>query len=264
MSRTLTLTRPFEHGPDVAEIQRLLGVDPADGVYGHQTANAVYRRKVELGFKTPNHEAGATLLAYLSGRRKPSAAMAARAKASASKVAPAGSSSTTPPPEATHEDRVRAGCVELFHLLVAHAASVHYPAGDKRTRSIRAITTRLELELLLESSRGLTIDCSQTVTLVAHVAGARCPNGGYAAHWADDGYTGTLLDGCARITASQARPGDLRVYGGGTGHHVGMVLEPGLDPLIGSQGSEAGPFILRDSAEQRYQPAGGTFLRLPI
>src|SRR6476620_4785317 len=38
--RTLRLAAPHMHGPDVAEVQRLLGVDD-DGVFGPQTAGAV-------------------------------------------------------------------------------------------------------------------------------------------------------------------------------------------------------------------------------
>jgi hypothetical protein len=56
----------------------------------------------------------------------------------------------------------------------------------------------------------------------------------------------------------------MRIFGRGTGHHVGMVLAPGADPLLFSHGQEKGPLLIRESVEARFQPSGGTFIRLPI
>jgi hypothetical protein len=153
---------------------------------------------------------------------------------------------------------VRARALWLMRLLLDEAPRVHYPTGDRRTMTISGIGTRGRLEEALDD--GLTVDCSQAVTLIAHVAGARDPNG---AAYARDGYTGTLLGGCAHIAREQAKCGDLRVFGGGTGHHVAMVMTPGSDPLLFSHGMERGPVAILESAEARLQPAGGTFLRLP-
>ena len=156
------------------------------------------------------------------------------------------------------ETLVRARALWLMRLLLGEAPRVHYPPGDRRTMTISGIATRSQLEDALDD--GLTIDCSQAVTLIAHVAGARDPNG---AAYARDGYTGTLLNGCAHIAREQAKCGDLRVFGRGTGHHVGMVMTPGGDPLLFSHGTERGPVAILESSETRLQPAGGTFLRLP-
>jgi len=156
------------------------------------------------------------------------------------------------------ETLVRARALWLMRLLLAEAPRVHYPPGDRRTMTISGIATRGQLADALDD--GLTVDCSQVVTLIAHIAGARDPN---AAAYARDGYTGTLLRGCAHIERAQAKCADLRVFGGGTGHHVAMVMTPGGDPLLFSHGSEGGPVAILESAEARLQPRGGTFLRLP-
>lgn len=249
-------------GPDAENVQRLLGVIPADGIWGIQSGTAAYRKKVELGYAKPDHTAGDLLVDYLTGKKKPTAAMVKRAKGQP----PVGPTpSPTPTPPETHEEQVRAAVVSTWHLLVANADRVHYPPGDRRTTSnIHTISTVSQLRAVLASSAGLTADCSQTASMVSHIAGARCPDGEYAANWAADGYTGTLLAGCAHIPASQVQVGDLHVYGGGTGHHVAQCVQRvGRDFLMGSHGSDPPRFIL-DSVEASYQPAGGAWLRLPI
>ena len=161
---------------------------------------------------------------------------------------------------AGRETLVRARALSVMRLLLAEAPRVHYPPGDRRTMTINRLTTRRQLQDALANDR-LTVDCSQAVTLIAHVAGARDPNGsGFDA----DGYTGTLLRGCAHIPRELAKCGDLRVFGGGTGHHVAMVMTPGIDPLLFSHGAESGPIAILESREARTQPPGGTFLRLPV
>jgi hypothetical protein len=145
-------------------------------------------------------------------------------------------------------------------MLLNNTARVHYPLHDVRTRTIFGIATLAQLENELTAGR-LTIDCSQSVTLIAHVAGARDPNAG---NFKADGFTGTLLHGCQPISLAQARAGDLCVFGPGTGHHVVMVMQPGPDPLHFSHGQEKDPIAIRHSVESRFQPSGARFLRLPI
>jgi peptidoglycan hydrolase-like protein with peptidoglycan-binding domain len=82
--RTLALTSPHMHGPDVLALQWLLHQrgylkDKADGEYGQLTAQAVYRAKFWLGYRKPDHSAGGLLVAYLKHERKPTPGMAARA-----------------------------------------------------------------------------------------------------------------------------------------------------------------------------------------
>src|SRR5437667_43878 len=83
------------------------------------------------------------------------------------------------------------------------------------------------------------MDCSESVTLTAHLAGLRDPNG---RDYDGTGYTGTLLDYLDNYTeATHARIGALVVFGGGTGEHVCMVRRPGVDPDLFSHGTEADP-----------------------
>lgn len=264
--RELQLRHPPEHGDDVRLVQKLLGI-PVTGIYDQAAANAVYRKKLQLGYQTPDHAAGDLLVAYLKGAKKPTPAMQKRAAAYRKHAS--GSGSTTRPhtrqptpaeKRAAHEAAVRAAAVSVMHLLVTQSGRVHYPAHDVRTRTVHQVATRAQLEAELAAGR-LTIDCSQAVTLIAHVAGARDPNGG---NWQSDGYTGTLLNACTHIPRGQAAPGDMCVFGAGTGHHVTMVMNPGGDPLLFSHGQESDPIAIRLSVESRFQPPGQTFLRLPI
>jgi cell wall-associated NlpC family hydrolase len=264
--RTLHLTHPPEHGDDVRALQQLLGV-AATGQYDEAAANAVYRKKLELGYLTPDHDAGDQLMSFLTGTKHPSAAMVKRAELyrrsltkKGTTARPATVQATATEKAAATEAAVRAKAVSVMHLLISSNPKIHYPAHDVRTMTIHAISTLEQLQAKI-ASNALTIDCSQAVTLIAHVAGAKDPNGG---NWASDGYTGTLLEGCKPISRAQAKPGDLRVFGGGTGHHVCMVIQPGANPLLFSHGQENDPIAISESVELKYQPPGGTFLRLPI
>jgi cell wall-associated NlpC family hydrolase len=264
--RTLQLTQPPAHGEDVRSLQELLEL-PVTGNYDQAAANAVYRKKLELGYLTPDHAAGDLLISYLKGTKRPTPAMVKRAAAYRRRISESGSTARPVTHQATVAEQaaaaeavVRARAVTTMHLLISENPRVHYPAHDVRTMTIHSIATLAQLEQALATGR-LTIDCSQSVTLIAHVSGAKDPNGG---NWASDGFTGTLLKGCKPITRAQARPGDLRIFGGGTGHHVCMVMQVGSDPLLFSHGQEKDPIAISESVEARFQPPGGTFLRLPV
>jgi len=193
--RTLHLTSPPEHGDDVRALQRLLGV-PVTGEYDEAAANAVYRKKLELGYRTPDHNAGDLLVSYLKGSKRPTPAMVKRAAAYRARMRPASHRASAAERAAASEAGVRARTVSTMHYLIAENARVHYPANDKRTMTINRIATLEQLERAI--ARGnFTIDCSQAVTLIAHVSGARDPNGG---NWSSDGYTGTLVKACQAIT----------------------------------------------------------------
>jgi len=72
-------------------------------------------------------------------------------------------------------------------------------------------------------SYGERSDCSSWVTSVYKSCGLPDPNGAdYSG-----GYTGTLITNGKRINRSQLEPGDLVLYGGGTGHHVELFVGPG-------------------------------------
>lgn len=271
--KTLTVTKPFTRGSDVRHLQELLQRrkwlgGKLDGVYGPATAQAVYHAKLLLGYGKPDQVAGDVLVAYLSGKKKPTAAMRARARRLATVKPKAGETSRTPTSKQTkadraaaHEAKVRADCVRVMHLLLGSEPRIHYaqirPMATRTIISIPALEGRL--------THGVTMDCSESSTLIARLAGAKDPNG----HDFDQGvhhlaYTGEILDHCAAITRAQLKAGDQVVFGPGTGHHVCTVLEPGPDPLLFSHGQEKGPITIRLSVEAQYQPAGVRYRRLPI
>ena len=100
---------------------------------------------------------------------------------------------------------------------------------------------RMNFERLHGTSWPITTDCSGFVTLCYLAAGAPDPSGlGYNGQ----GYTGTLLGNHANqhIPLNQVQPGDLVVYGGGTGEHTAIVVEVhGTDILTVSNGDANGP-----------------------
>jgi hypothetical protein len=82
-------------------------------------------------------------------------------------------------------------------------------------------------------------DCSAAVTLWYWYAGAADPNGN---HYNGYGYTGTLLSHGTHIPLAQVVPGDVVVYGPGTGWHTALVVEVhGQDVLTISHGQQGDP-----------------------
>jgi cell wall-associated NlpC family hydrolase len=125
---------------------------------------------------------------------------------------------------------------------IAHEPQIHY--GEIRP-------------FPLTRTLPLTTDCSGFVTVCYFLGGAPDPNGlGYSGY----GWTGTLLRHLQHIAATEARRGDLVVWGAYPGRHVALVLEPGEDPLLCSHGWERGPLEVRFSDECRVQPPKVTWL----
>jgi len=97
-------------------------------------------------------------------------------------------------------------------------------------------------------------DCSAFVTLCYNWAGvSQDPNGqGYDGQ----GYTGTLLSNGQQIDISQVVPGDVIVYGPGTGDHTALVIQGGSNPLTVSMGQQGDPnycYVSQDGRQpQRY------------
>ena len=86
----------------------------------------------------------------------------------------------------------------------------------------------------------IVADCSAAVTLWYNFAGAPDPNGlGYDR----EGYTGTLLaSGNGRLVSrALARPGDIVVYGPGTGWHTALIVAAGDNPMTVSMGRPGDP-----------------------
>ena len=129
--------------------------------------------------------------------------------------------------------QVRAAVVARAHWGVFHHGQFTYD-------EIRPmpLTTRLPI----------TTDCSGFVTLCYWLAGAPDPNGlGYSG----EGYTGTLLSHGQHITLDKVIPGDVIVYGPGTGWHTALVVEKGADPVTVSMGEQGDPSLVRVSQDGR-------------
>jgi len=139
---------------------------------------------------------------------------------------------------------------DLMSLLLAHKDQVHYPRHDVRGAADAAtwrITTEAGARRKLNSGGSLMFDCSQSTQQLCRWAGLRDPCGHEYA-WA--GFTGDMLRYLRHYSDPEAAfVGALVVFGPATGEHVSMVYEPGRDPLLWSQGFEAGPELIRLSAQ---------------
>lgn len=143
-----------------------------------------------------------------------------------------------PPAPKSARDRI----VAAAKWGVAHTAQIHYSEAAIRSQAVTQPFGKLPL----------TTDCSGFATCCYREAGLPDPNGlGYK----ELGYTGTLLDHAQKagkiVATAEALPGDLIVYGPGTGAHVAIVVEAGADPLTVSHGDEAGPEYVRVSQDGR-------------
>ena len=148
----------------------------------------------------------------------------------------------------------------LMDYLVAHRDKIHYPFHDQRTEQIHSISNEHQLRAAVAEPDGITMDCSQSVELLCHVAGLKDPNGNECRQ---DGYTGTLLSHLPHYhDPGGANIGALVVFGPGTGEHVAMVRHPGHDPILFSHGQDAGPFFLPLSSERRFHHPPVTFLNI--
>jgi hypothetical protein len=144
------------------------------------------------------------------------------------------------------EESSRADVVAVAQWGVGHEGQIHY----RQSRPIDGIGHPHKLPLYT--------DCSGFVTLCYNWARAPDPNGlGYNGY----GYTGTLLNHLAHIPRGQVGPGDLVVFGSGSGHHVVIISGSGSDPEVVSHGQENGPKALRLSAELQAVGGPATFLR---
>jgi hypothetical protein len=137
------------------------------------------------------------------------------------------------------EDHTRATIVGHARWAVANANRIHYSQAGDRMAAIHK-----------PRSLPLSTDCSASITLFYSWSGAPDPNG---LLYDGEGYTGTMLSHCKRITAAQAKPGDLVVFGDTPGHHVCMVLESGANPTLVSHGMERGPIVIDFHQELEWQ-----------
>jgi hypothetical protein len=148
----------------------------------------------------------------------------------------------------------------LMDYLVRQEPRVHY--GQVRPMGSRSIKNLAQLHTKIAGPRGITLDCSEIVTLICKLAGLADPNG---LRYDGAGNTETMLGHLPHYySARSAGIGALVVFG--VGHlateHVCMVRRPGADPLLFSHGQERGPFLIPLSVEKRYHVAPYTFLSI--
>ena len=146
----------------------------------------------------------------------------------------------------------------LMDYTYRERGKIHYAQiRPMRTRRIHSLHL---LQQALQSPAGITCDCSESVTMLCHVAGLDDPSGfDYDGH----GFTGTLLHHLSHYdNPAKAKTGALVVFGPGSGDHVCMVRRPGQNPLLWSHGQESGPIFISLHDEQRYQRPPTTFLSI--
>jgi hypothetical protein len=158
----------------------------------------------------------------------------------------------------------REGLARTMQLLIDHESLCGYPDEDVRGPLDTATWQLSLLELTTALAKGveLTFDCSQSVTQICRYHGLKDPNGLAYQH---AGYTGTMLDNRRLEHYTNPRDADvgaLVVFGPGTGQHVAMVLEPGVDPWLFSHGAPKVCGPIRFSAEKLRHTPPATFLSI--
>lgn len=150
--------------------------------------------------------------------------------------------------ELQHAEDRRNHIVGWAHFGVLYNKHFTYSEGDDR---MSAIGTK-------PGTLPVTCDCSAFVTLCYYWGGAPDPCGlGYD----HEGYTGSLLghDNHIGLITKNAKgidkvdvlPGDLIVYGPGTGWHVAMIVVAGIDPITVSMGEDGDPHFVKVSQDGR-------------
>ncbi len=156
---------------------------------------------------------------------------------------------------ATPAQRAHLGA--LMDMLVQHEPLIHYV--QKRPMSTSRYTEQ-ELADRFKQKKTISMDCSESVTLLCHLAGLADPNGN---DYNGTGFTGTMLNHLNHYTSPlSAGVGALVVFGPGDGDHVCMVRKQGRDPLLFSHGTERGPWFIHLSEEKKFQHAPTTFLSI--
>ena len=124
-------------------------------------------------------------------------------------------------------------------VLVRYKRRVHY--AQRRPMTTMRIRPGHLLTAILRPG-GITMDCSESVTLICHLAGLRDPNG---RNYDGYGFTGTLLGYLEHYDdPARAKVGAMVAFGGGAGEHVAMVRRPdSVNPMLFSHGTEADPNI---------------------
>ncbi len=140
-------------------------------------------------------------------------------------------------------------------MLVQNEPLIHY--GQRRPMVTKKF---LEQQLVdwFKAKKQITMDCSESCTLLCRLAGLADPNG---LNYNGNGFTGTMLANLKHYSnPAAADVGALVVFGPGEGDHVCMVRKKGRDPLLFSHGTERGPFFVHFSDERKAHRPPVTFL----
>lgn len=153
----------------------------------------------------------------------------------------------------------RAKMHQVMDLLVAHEPAVHY--REDRPMHTRTISTYHELAV--ELAKGISMDCSESVTLICRLGGLKDPNG---LGFNGTGNTQVMYDHLPHYVKPQGAAVGALVFFGIPGQlptqHVCMVYKPGGDPLLFSHGQERGPVLIRLSDESKYHEGHPVFLSI--
>jgi len=221
--KTLELSNPFMEGPVVTKLQRLLRKKgfscPLNGIFEPHTAYACVQAKKKLRYPKAKQLPIAGPTLFSKLKKLPD-------KKPKIKRSPK-----------------RAKILEYALWGVTNEPQIHYA-------QVRPMDHLDDLKHLPISN-----DCSEFATKAYKYAGAPDPNG---ANYNGSGYTGTMLTHGKPVMLSQAKSGDLIIFGAWPGHHVVILEEDGAankgNPMVISHGQEAGPIRLRLHDEEHYQP----------
>jgi len=108
------------------------------------------------------------------------------------------------------EAQVRANLAATCYWAVTNHGRFSYSEGPQR---MEAVHRPYALPIIS--------DCSAWITSICSWNGLTDPNG---MKYNGSGYTGTLLSHNKQIDKSQVQPGDIVVYGPGTGAHTAMIV----------------------------------------
>jgi hypothetical protein len=142
----------------------------------------------------------------------------------------------------------------IMDLLRNHEPQIHY-------RMLRPMVTQHlsehELELLLQHGSGISMDCSESTTLVCRLAGLASPSGPRYPYSSGLGNTDTMYAHLPHYgDPRRALTGALCIFGRYPGtDHVAIVRRPDAkhgDPTLWSHGQEHDPRELPFSALRDY------------
>ena len=244
MRRTLRLASPNMRGKDVEHAQQTLtkrgylNASSVDGVFGPVTANAAKAAKYALGYParevTPTY--GALLDQYLTGKRKPTAAMRVRAKRRKPK-----------PVAKTIGSKAADRMVRWYQ-----AGWKEYPSGSNRVEPLMQLCRDLKLSTYY-SNMGYPW-CALAVFVAALAEGSTSAKAGLREGRFNALYTPTIRQvaengahGLRAVSMSQITHGVvvLMDFGGSNGgevDHIGIALgKPGQTVAAGGRRWECAP-----------------------